>query len=176
MRPVYCALLILLPVCTAYPSDSVAVVLQFEDRYSELSIVEMKTEAQALVKDSGIVLSWRRMEQLSSAEAFPRMVVVRMRGVCDMGLPVPPLSSLSLPLASTYILGGEPSPFSDIECDRIRSSLGARSGRGDLLFGRALGRVLAHELHHIIQRTRAHTAAGYTRQSLSPADLIAERR
>jgi hypothetical protein len=176
MRPVYCALLILILVCAAYPSVGVTVVLQFEDRYSELSIGEMKLEAQALVRDSGVVLSWRRMDQLSSSAAFPRMVVVRLRGVCEMGLPVPPLSPEPLALGFTYILGGAPSPFSDIECDRIRSSLGAQPGRDDLAFGRALGRVLAHELHHVIDRTRRHTATGYTRQSLSRADLVADRR
>jgi hypothetical protein len=176
VRPVYCALLILLPVCVAYPRVSVTVVLQFDDRYSELSIGEMKTEAQALVSDSGVALSWRRIDQLSSSESFPRMVVVRLRGVCDMSRPAPPLSPEPVSLGSTYILGGEPSPFSDIECDRIRSSLGAHAGRGDLVFGRALGRVLAHELHHVIDRTRRHAARGYTRQSLSAADLVAERR
>jgi len=44
MRPVYCALSILLSVCAAYPSVDVTVVLQFDDRYSELSIGEMKTK------------------------------------------------------------------------------------------------------------------------------------
>jgi hypothetical protein len=135
----------------------------------------MKTEAQALVKDSGVALSWRRMDQLSSSDAFPRMVVVRLRGVCDMSLPVPPLSFESVVLGSTYILGGEPSSFSDIECDSVRSSVGAHAGRSDLEFGRALGRVLAHELHHVIDRTRRHTATGYERQSLSATDLVADR-
>jgi hypothetical protein len=176
MRPVYCALLILISVCAAYPSVRVTVVLQFEDRYSERSVAEMKVEAQALVKDSGVVLSWRRMDQLSSSQSFPRMVVVRLRGVCEIGLPVPPASTEPLTLGFTYILGGEPSPFSDIECDRIRSSLAAQPDRGDLAFGRALGRVLAHELHHVIDRTRRHTAKGYARESLSAAELVAERR
>jgi hypothetical protein len=176
MRPVYCALLILLSVCAAYPSVDLTVVLQFDERYSELSIGEMKTEAQALVRDSGVVLRWRRIDQLSSSTAFPRMVVVRLRGVCEMGLPIPPLSLEPVSLGYTYIIGGEPSPFSDIECDRIRSSLGAQPGRGDLLLGRALGRVLAHELHHVIDRTRRHTATSYMRQSLSVADLTAKRR
>jgi hypothetical protein len=36
--------------------------------------------------------------------------------------------------------------------------------------------VLAHELHHVIDRTRRHTATGYMRQSLSVADLTAKRR
>jgi hypothetical protein len=175
MRPVYCALLILLPVCAASPSVGVTVVLQFEDRYSAISIGEMKREAQALVRACGVELTWRRMDELSSSEAFPRMVVVKLRGVCKMGPPAPPLSSESGPLGSTYILGGEPAPFSDIECDRIRSALSSQPG-GDLAFGRALGRVLAHELHHMIDRTRGHTATGYTRRSLSPADLVADRR
>src|SRR5579859_3969021 len=112
MRPVYCALSILFSVCAAYPSVGVTVVLQFEDRYSELSIREMKSEAQALVKDSGVVLTWRRMDQLTSSAAFPRMVVVRLRGVCEMGPPVPLLSLEPVPLGFTYILGGEPSSFS----------------------------------------------------------------
>jgi hypothetical protein len=175
MRPVYCALLILLRVCAASPSVGVTVVLQFEDRYSELSIGEMKMEAQSLVRASGVELTWRRMDEISSSEAFPRMVVVRLRGVCKMGPQAPLLFSESGALGSTYILGGEPAPFTDIECDRIRSSLGSQPG-GDLAFGRALGRVLAHELHHIIGRTREHTATGYTRKSLSPADLVADRR
>jgi len=93
-----------------------------------------------------------------------------------MGLPIPPLSLEPVSLGFTYIMGGEPSPFSNIECDRVRSSLGAQPGRGDLAFGRALGRVLAHELHHVIDRTRRHTAAGYTRKSLTAADLVADRR
>ena len=175
MRPVYCAL-ILLPVCAACASVNVTVVLQFEDRYSESSIREMQTEAQALVRDSGVLLSWRRRDEVSSSESFTRMVVVRMRGVCDVAGPLPLAPSGALILGSTYILGGEPSPFSDIECDLIRSSLGAQPGPSDLAFGRALGRVLAHELRHVIDRTRRHTATGYTRQSLSRADLVADRR
>jgi len=175
MRPVYCAL-ILLPVCAACTDVGVTVVLQFEDRYSELSIREMKAEAQALVRDSGVVLNWRGMEEISPAESFPRMAVVRMRGVCDVDGPIPPAPPGPLILGSTYLLGGEPSPFSDIECDRIRSSLGAQPRGSGAAFGRALGRVLAHELHHVIDRTIRHTATGYTRKSLSAADLIADRR
>ena len=176
MRHVYCALLILLLVCAAHASVGVTVVLQFDDRYSELSIGEMKAQAQALVRESGVVLSWRRIDKLSSSDASPRMVVVRLRGVCETGRPIPAVSLEPVALGYTYILGGEPSPFSDIECDRVRNSLGPQSGHDDLAFGRALGRVLAHELHHVIDRTRRHTAKGYTRQSLSAAELVAVRR
>ncbi len=91
----------------------------------------------------------------------------------------PPLPSEPVALASTHLSGGHIIPFADVECDRIRSSLRsahAESGNtGNLLFGRAMGRVLAHELHHIIDRTRAHTPHGITRKSLSPRDLIADR-
>lgn len=39
----------------------------------------------------------------------------------------------------------------------------------DLVFGRALGRVLAHEHHHIIGRTRAHTTSRNQAEVIVPA-------
>jgi hypothetical protein len=56
--------------------------------------------------------------------------------------------------------------------------LGADEGRWprklhDLVFGRALGRVLAHEVGHFLLRTRQHTAVGLMR-SLQRADDLVE--
>jgi hypothetical protein len=177
MRPVFCALLLLLSARVAHPSSEVTVVLQFEKPYSEQSIREMKIEAQSLITDPRVKLSWRLASELSASDAFARMIVVRLRGSCEIDQPAPPLAAQNVPLAYTYFSAGEPMPFSDIECDRIRSSLrSAPGGRSDLVFGRALGRVLAHELHHILAKTRAHTQTGCTRKSLSTVDLIADRR
>ena len=91
----------------------------------------------------------------------------------------PPLSSEPVALASTHLSNGQIIPFAGVECDHGRSSLRSAHAQpgniGDLLFGRALGRVLTHGLHHIIDRTRTHTHHGITRKSLSPRDLIADR-
>ena len=71
----------------------------------------------------------------------------------------PPLPNEPVALAFTHLSNGQVIPFTDVECDRVRSSLRSAHAEpgnmGDVLFGRALGRVLAHELHHIIDQTRA---------------------
>src|SRR5260370_34129595 len=151
MRPVFCAMLILLSVCSAVAGSQVTVVLQFERLHSEHSILEMKAEAEALVKDAGVELGWRRREELSSSDAFPRLIVVTFRGACDANMPAPPLPPEPIALAYTYLSAGEPMPFADIECDRIRGWL--RVSGGSAVFGRALGWVLAHGLNHILGGT-----------------------
>jgi hypothetical protein len=180
MRPVICALLALVAsTSTASAAGPVTLILQFDGRHSELSVSEMKRELQNLLRDSGTELSWRNSAELSPAESFPSVVVVTFHGSCEMR-PFQPLQpNDGAPLGFSHISNGEIIPFADVECDRIRSEL--RSGHGaigpgdDRMLGRALGRVLAHELHHIIDRSRTHERTGLLRKSLSPQDLIADR-
>jgi hypothetical protein len=47
-------------------------------------------------------------------------------------------------------------------------------GRQELLFGRALGRVVAHEVYHMMAKTAQHGANGVTVPALSGAQLIAD--
>jgi hypothetical protein len=180
MRPVICALLTLVvSACTAFAAGSVTLILQFDADHSERSITEMKSELQSLMRDSGVELNWRRLDEVSASDSFPSIVVVTFHGSCEMKPITAPLPSGPVALAYSYVSDGQVIPFADVECDRLRGSL--RSARtepgytGDVLFGRALGRVLAHELHHIIERTRSHTHQGISRKSLSPQDLIADR-
>jgi hypothetical protein len=43
------------------------------------------------------------------------------------------------------------------------------------LFGRSLGRVMAHELYHVLLRTRAHGRSGLARPAQTQAELLAVR-
>ncbi|MGP8248142.1 MAG: hypothetical protein ACLQVN_26965 [Bryobacteraceae bacterium] len=47
-------------------------------------------------------------------------------------------------------------------------------GRQELLFGRALGRVLAHEVYHMMAKTTRHGSTGVTMPALSDAQLITD--
>jgi hypothetical protein len=50
---------------------------------------------------------------------------------------------------------------------------GGDYARADQLFGRALGRVLAHEVVHMLTRSGSHSREGVTQRSLTGNQLIA---
>ena len=177
MRPVICALFaVIASACTTFAADPVTLILQFDAQHSERSVNEMKRELQNLMHNSGVDLNWRSLDEVASTDSFPSVVVVTFHGTCQTKPIAPPLPADPVALAYTHISNGTVIPFTDVECDRVRSSLTSTPGaRSDVLFGRALGRVLAHELHHVIGRTRAHTEQGISRKSLSARDLIADR-
>jgi hypothetical protein len=180
MRPVFCALFVLVALTsTAFATARVTLVLQFDTRHSESSVSEMQHELQSLMRDSGVELSWRRAGEISASDSFPSVVVVTFHGSCEMNTLAPPLPSEPVALGYSHVSGGDIIPFAAVDCDQVRSSLRSAHAEfgpgGDALLGRALGRVLAHELHHIIDRTRTHNQHGISRKSLSPRDLIADR-
>jgi hypothetical protein len=139
----------------------------------------MKRELQRLMRDAGVELSWRRVEDLSAADSLPSLVVVTFHGSCQMTTVAPPPPDAPVALGYSHISNGNLMPFAEVECNRIRSELrSTHTSLGpavDLLLGRALGRVRAHELHHIIDQTRDHGPQGITQKSLSANDLIADR-
>ncbi len=159
--------------------DALTIVFRFDGPYSEKSLVEMKRELGTILQDSGIRVDWRDQSDVAASESFPNLVVVKFRGKCRME-PVPYLYDERGPLAFTYSTDGAVLPFSEIECDKVRSSLrtamwGGDYKRSDVLFGRALARVLAHELYHVLAKTHSHAGQGIAEKALSGAQLISER-
>jgi hypothetical protein len=68
-------------------------------------------------------------------------------------------------------------PYGEVACDKVAAAVrSAMSGedyaRRDVLLGRALGRVVAHELMHMLARSGAHTETGVGRAALSGKRLI----
>ena len=177
MRPVICALFAFIAsACTTFAAGPVTLILQFDAQHSEPSVNEMKRELQNLMRGSGVDLNWRSLNEISSTDSFPSVVVVTFHGTCQTKPSAPPLPADPVALAYSHLSNGTVIPFADVECDRVRSSLTSTPGaHSDVLFGRALGRVLAHELHHILGRTRAHAQQGIARKSMSARDLIADR-
>jgi hypothetical protein len=183
MRPVIATFLIAVfagIACGAANSGSsnLTVILQFDGRHSDASIAEMKRESENIMRESGLRLRWRLREEVTD-ESFPDLVVVRFHGKCLME-PTPFLYDERGPLAFTHTDGTVILPYSEVECDKVRSSIrpamfGGDYARGDLLMGRALGRVLAHELYHIMSKTSGHAAEGVARRALTGAQLISER-
>lgn len=182
MRPCgFCALLAVLTAAVASAAGSntprlpVTIVLRFEGPYSARSLDEMKREFERALKGS-IPVQWRMREQMSGDTAGD-MVMFTFKGRCIMDPVPPPLYDETGPLAWTSTVDGAPLPFGQVSCDQIRNLVfkamwGGDFAHGELLFGRALGRVLAHEFYHMVARTTSHGASGVTRPSLTAAQLI----
>ena len=158
---------------------SLTVVFQFDGPHSEKSFQEMKLELNAILKDSGIQIDWRERNQVRSSDSFANLVVVKFRGACKIG-PAVDRESEPGPLAFTNTSDGAILPFSEVECDRVRSTLlrarpGQDYGHSEIIFGRALARVLAHELYHVLAGTESHSHQGITQRALSGADLVSDQ-
>ncbi len=80
-------------------------------------------------------------------------------------------------MAFTYSTSGVVQPFGEVACEKVatvvRSAMfGGDFGKADQLFGRALGRVLAHEVVHMLTGSGEHGPTGVERLSLSGDQLI----
>ncbi len=161
--------------------SNITLLLKFDSDHSEQSIGEMKRELSKIMKETGIRFDFRMMSEIDQYPSFNGLVIVKFKGRCRME-PLPALLDERGPLAFTHTSDGEVLPFSEVACDRVRSSVtsalwgGSDRKNADLLFGRALGRVLAHELYHIVANTGKHGTRGSVVQtSLSGAQLISDR-
>jgi hypothetical protein len=156
----------------------VTVVLDFQEPYSSDALAQMKREMQGLLKDAGVSLDWKTLQEAVGNDDGD-MVVVRFNGKCILK----PLSYLYYdergPLAHTYSSDGKVLPFSEVSCDHVAASVrsalfGGDYAHADLLLGRALGRVVAHELMHVLTRSGEHEREGVCSEALSGKQLISE--
>lgn len=157
-------------------SAGVTVVLDFQGQYSSTSLREMQRELDAMTKDAGLRVDWRFRAE-AERMSFDHLVVVRFKGKCILE-PVGYMYDERGPLAFTHTSDRVPQPFSEVECDRVTSTVrsamwGGDYTRADILFGRALARIVAHELIHMLSNSRAHAPAGVMKASLSGKELIA---
>jgi hypothetical protein len=157
-------------------AEGVTIVLEFQGPRSDQSIAEMKREFTGIMKDSALTFDFKSRAEAADL-SFSNLVVVRFQGTCVLR-PIPYLIDERGPLAFTYSTEGEVQPFTEVKCDQVtRAVRSAMSGgdfaHADLLMGRALGRVLAHEVVHILTKSGTHGHQGIARTALSGSQLIA---
>jgi hypothetical protein len=161
------------PIIVA-PAD-VTVILDIQGAYSPVAFSEMRREAAQIIQVSGIRLDWRLRSELTNA-TFNDLVVMTFKGSCSFD-PAPPLYDELGPLAVTRTANGEVQPFGEVNCDRVVNSVrsamfGGEYARADMLVGRALGRVVAHELVHMLTKSGEHSHEGVQKAALSGRQLI----
>lgn len=137
----------------------------------------MEHEAQQIMSASGLHLVWR-LPSDAARESYDDLVVVQFQGACKVE-PVPYVYDELGPMAFTYASDATLQPFTKVSCDHVAASVrsvmwGDDFRNADVLMGRALGRVLVHELVHMLTGSSQHAHEGVTRRTLSGRDLIAD--
>jgi hypothetical protein len=161
------------------PSD-LTVILDFRGPHSLTSVKEMQRESGLILNATGVRLAWKMRGEDPSA-SYNDLVVMTFKGACSfqsVPMPPPPRYDELGPYAITHTTDGEVQPFGEVDCDRVvysaRAAMsGADYARADLLVGRAMGRVVAHELVHMLTKSGEHSHDGVQRASLSGRQLIA---
>ena len=152
------------------------VILDFKGPHSSTSLKEMQRESGHILNSSGVRLDWRMLGEAPFA-SYRDLVVMTFKGACEYEPAAPTYDELG-PLAMTRTTNGEVQPFGEVDCDRVVSSArtamsGLDYSRADLLIGRAMGRVVAHELVHMLTKSTGHGTEGVAKPSLSGKQLIA---
>lgn len=159
----------------AVPSD-VTVIFDAKGAFSPESLREMQRETTQIIQVSGIRLDWRTRADASNA-TYNDLVVMTFNGSCAFA-PAPPLYDEMGPFAFTRTANGEVQPFGEVDCDHVVGSVrsamaGSDYSKADLLVGRALGRVVAHEIVHMLTKSGQHGHDGVEKPALSGKQLIA---
>jgi hypothetical protein len=179
MRAGYCAVGLLVTFACAnaeenHPSKTLAILYNFEQPYSQSALKDTERELKALIGDT-VKLEWHDRTDFEGRSTFSTIVVLKFLGNCDPRSDGSFRGSKDSWLARMRVFEGVVLPFGDVNCDRVRSlvsdgALGARPS--DKGFGRALARVLAHELYHFLTQSTEHAAQGLEKPAFSRSDLV----
>ena len=137
----------------------------------------IEDELNAIMLPTAWRFTWSSITDKPSQVSIER-VSVHFRGNCDtVTLPLF-FAERSASLGTTYVSGGQVYPFCRVDCDALLASMAPalasmEPAERDLVYGRAAGRVLAHELYHVLANTQQHASSGVAQGSFSLEDLLA---
>ena len=151
---------------------------QFEHAPPAGVLQALQDEVESIMAPIGLRFEWRDLRQTQGHEVSAELAVVTFKGRCDaVGLTT--RSKYEGALGWTHVSDGQILPFTDVGCDRVREFVQSgllmfRTEDREAKYGRALGRVLAHELYHIFANTTRHASFGVAKESYSVQDLLAD--
>jgi hypothetical protein len=160
------------------PAQKVVVYLRGAAGQSTESVKEMKREAAALLGRAGYSLTWRNVGQPAVDTGDAPTIVLELDGRCQAPEPTAQTAPLSKAesLGTTAVSGGVVLPFNYVDCDTLSRllmpGLVSFGSRRDTAYGRAMGRVAAHELFHALAKTTDHEESGAAKASFSANDLL----
>lgn len=160
-------------------NQPLTLVVESESPIAPQALKSMQKELANILARASVKVDWVMRSDFKLGSEAEDLVLVKFKGSCRMEM-TPALLDERGPLAFTHTTDGEVLPFSVVLCDKVRVAAqsamwGGDYARGNELFGRALARVLAHELYHILGKEEGHGKDGVARRALSGQQLISDR-
>jgi hypothetical protein len=157
-------------------APAIALYTNFQHEPSPAIREAVRDEVESIMEPSGLRFEWRSLNSNTGREVSVELAVVSFKGTCEVSPAALP-RFVSGPLGWTHVSDGVILPFADVDCDRIRGfvqrelSMFSAEDR-EQVFGRAIGRVLAHELYHILANTDKHGSCGIGKSAYTVQDLL----
>jgi hypothetical protein len=155
----------------------IALYTQFEQAPPDGVLAALQDEVDSIMAPIGLRFEWRDLGKGGEHVVSAELAVVTFKGRCDTaGLLA--RSRFEGALGWTHVSDGQILPFTDVSCDQVREFvqkglLAFPAEDREEKYGRALGRVLAHELYHIFANTMRH-GSGVAKESYNVQDLLAD--
>jgi hypothetical protein len=159
------------------PSAPITLYTQFQNEPPQAVLDGLREELESIMQPIGLRFEWRSLNHATGYEVSVELAVITVKGRCDTTGLIN-RSKVDGALGFTHISDGQILPFTELNCDHVRNFV-----QGELLvlpvaereaaLGRALGRVLAHELYHIFANTTRH-GSGVAKEAYTIHDLLGE--
>lgn len=158
------------------PIAPIALYTHFKTPPPEEVVQALQDEVESIMEPAGLHFEWRSLSGVQGSEVSVELAVLTFQGRCNIDN-LGPRSSHNGPLGWTHVSDGVILPFSEVDCDGVRKFvqgglLSARPAERLTAYGRALGRVLAHELFHIFADTKHHGSCGVAKEAYTVQDLL----
>jgi hypothetical protein len=170
-------------LCAAdFSGAPLAVYYSFDTPPSAALVAEIESEVGRILSVGGVRVAWRDVASPRNGENFQAVVVLRFRGVCtfseDVAANPPEEEPTDQPLAETDVAEGRILPFGSVDCDRLRRFIvpamkSLRPEDNNAILGRAIARVSAHEIYHMLTGSEEHARSGIARARHTREQLIA---
>jgi len=155
----------------------ITLYVQFQQPAPEGVRLAIQDELESIMEPIGLRFDWRALAN-AGHEVSAELAVVSFKGRCDLA-GLSGKTKFQGALGWTHVSDGQILPFTDISCDRVREFsqgglVAVNANEREEKYGRAIARVLAHELYHIFANTMHHSNVGIAKEAYSVQDLLTD--
>jgi hypothetical protein len=155
----------------------VTLYTQFQKDPTAPLLASMQDELEVIMTPAGVHFDWHPLAD-AGGRVSSQLAVIHFKGACNAA-DLRPDPGYPGPLGWTHVSDGEILPFIDVNCDGIRlfvqhDLIAMPAAEREETFGRAVARVIAHELYHLLANTKAHSGSGIGKAAYSVGDLLSK--